>query len=115
MIVHLPMAVHQNAKRVLIIGGGDGGALRELCKYKTLESIDIVEIDKKVVDVCKEYLPFTACGFDDARVNVFYQDGLKFVRKSQNDYDLIIVDSTDPLALARGFLQKSFTGIAIKP
>ncbi|MFA6867288.1 MAG: polyamine aminopropyltransferase [Clostridia bacterium] len=114
MIVHLPMAVHKNAKKVLVIGGGDGGALRELCKYKSLECIDIVEIDKEVVDVCKKYLPFTACGFDDKRVNVYYQDGLKFIRKSKNEYDLIIVDSTDPFGVGEGLFTKEFYGNCYK-
>ena len=96
MIVHTPMAVHPDCKRVLVIGAGDGGVIRELVKYKNVEQIDVCEIDKKVVDVCKEFMPKTACAFEDNRVYMYYQDGLKFVRKCENLYDLIIVDSTDP-------------------
>ena len=96
MITHVPMAVHPGIQTVLVIGGGDGGVARELSKYKTIESIDVVEIDRRVVEVCREYLPQTACGFDDLRVKLRFEDGLKFVRHTQNRYDLIIVDSTDP-------------------
>lgn len=96
MITHVPMAVHPGIKTVLVIGAGDGGVARELSKYRTIESIDVVEIDRRVVEVCREYLPQTACGFDDPRVKLRFEDGLKFVRHTQNRYDLIIVDSTDP-------------------
>ena len=95
MITHVPMAVKPDTKKVLVIGGGDGGVARELCKYKTIKQIDLVEIDKQVIDVCKEFLPQTACGFNDKRVNCICQDGLKYVRKFENEYDIIIVDSTE--------------------
>ena len=75
MIVHVPMAVHPAARRVLVIGGGDGGAVRELCKYDAVESIDLVEIDAKVVEVCREYLPTVSQSFPTPRVNVRYEDG----------------------------------------
>ena len=96
MITHVPMAVNPKIKTVLVIGAGDGGVARELSKYRTIESIDVVEIDRRVVEVCREYLPQTACGFDDPRVTLRFEDGLKFVRHTQSRYDLIIVDSTDP-------------------
>ncbi len=110
MIVHVPMAVNPDIKRVLVIGAGDGGVLRELTRYENVEQIDIAEIDQRVVEVCKEYLPGTACGFNDKRVNVFYQDGLKFVRRCENKYDLIIVDSTDPFGPGEGLFTKEFYG-----
>ena len=97
MITHVPMAVHPNVKNVLVIGGGDGGTLRELSRYKGIESIDIVEIDEEVIKVCKEFIPKTACGFNDPRVNVYIEDGIKFVAGCKDKYDLIIVDSTDPI------------------
>ena len=65
MMVHVPMAVHPNVKNVLVIGAGDGGVVRELTKYDTVENIDMVEIDEQVVEICKEYLPFTACKLED--------------------------------------------------
>lgn len=114
MIVHTPMAVHPDCKRVLVIGAGDGGVIRELVKYKNVEQIDVCEIDKKVVDVCKEFMPKTACAFEDNRVYMYYQDGLKFVRKCENLYDLIIVDSTDPFGPGEGLFTKEFYGNCYK-
>ena len=127
MIVHVPMAVLLSAAgkpgktapgragskadlSVLLIGAGDGGAVRELCRYKCIKKIDMVEIDEMVVKVCKEYLPQTAGCFDDPRLTVYYQDGLKFVRSRENIYDLIIVDSTDPLGPGEGLFKKEFYG-----
>ena len=114
MMVHVPMSVHPNVKNVLVIGAGDGGVVRELTKYDEIERIDMVEIDKMVVDICREYLPFTACKLDDKRVNIFYQDGLKFVRNKENEYDLIIVDSTDPFGPGEGLFTKEFYGNCYK-
>lgn len=114
MIVHVPMAVLPNVKRVLVIGAGDGGVIRELCRYETIETIDMVEIDELVVEVSKKYLPTTACCFDDPRLNIYYQDGLKFVRSKENEYDLIIVDSTDPFGPGEGLFTKEFYGNCYK-
>jgi len=114
MITHVPMAVHPNVRRVLVIGAGDGGVIRELTRYKNVEHIDFVEIDEMVVKICKEYLPQTACCFDDPRVHPYYEDGLKFVRKHENEYDLIIVDSTDPFGPGEGLFTKEFYGNCYK-
>ena len=114
MITHVPMAVNPDIKTVLVIGAGDGGVARELSKYNTIEHIDIVEIDERVVAVCKEFLPQTACGFDDARVTVHYRDGLKFIRSIKNQYDLIIVDSTDPSGPGEVLFTKEFYGNCYK-
>ena len=114
MITHVPMAVNPEIKNVLVIGAGDGGAVRELCRYKSIEKIDLVEIDERVVEVCKEYLPQTACCFGDPRLNIYYQDGLKFVRRCENEYDLIIVDSTDPFGPGEGLFTKEFYGNCYK-
>ena len=84
MVTAVPMAVNPDIKRVLVIGAGDGGTIRELCRYKTIEHIDMVEIDEQVVKVCREYLPQTACSFDDERVTLCFEDGLKYVRRKQN-------------------------------
>lgn len=110
MIVHVPMATNPEIKNVLVIGAGDGGTVRELTRYSSIENIDMVEIDKMVVDVCKEYLPQTACKLDDPRVNLFFEDGLRFVRSKENLYDLIIVDSTDPFGPGEGLFTKEFYG-----
>lgn len=110
MMVHIPMATNPNIKRVLVIGAGDGGSIRELTRYSMIEQIDMVEIDKEVVNVCKEYLPQTACKLEDKRVNIVYEDGLKFVRTKANAYDLILVDSTDPFGPGEGLFTKEFYG-----
>ena len=114
MMVHVPMAVHPNVKKVLVIGGGDGGTVRELSRYKTIKEIDLVEIDEEVVKACINHLPQTACGFKDARVKCYYDDGLKFVRKYENTYDLILVDSTDPFGPGEGLFTKEFYGNCYK-
>lgn len=114
MIVHVPMAVHPCVKKVLVIGAGDGGVIRELCHYSTIERIDMVEIDELVVEVCKKYLPKTACCLHDERLNIHYQDGLKFVRRCKEEYDLIIVDSTDPFGPGEGLFTKEFYGNCYK-
>ena len=114
MIVHVPMAVHPAAKRVLVIGAGDGGVIRELTRYPTVERIDLVEIDELVVEVCKKYLPKTACAMGDARIRFYFQDGLKFIRRCENEYDLIIVDSTDPFGPGEGLFTKEFYGNCFK-
>ena len=114
MITHVPMAVHPNVKDVLVIGAGDGGVMRELSKYPQIEKIDVVEIDERVVEVCKTYLPKTAIGFEDKRINLYFQDGLKYIRRCENSYDLIIVDSTDPFGPGEGLFTKEFYGNCYK-
>ena len=108
MITHVPMSVNPTIKNVLVIGAGDGGTVRELTRYNTIEKIDMVEIDKMVVDVAKEYLPFTSNKLDDPRVNLYFEDGIKFVKGKENLYDLIIVDSTDPIGPGEGLFTKEF-------
>ncbi len=114
MIVHVPMATNLNIKNVLVIGAGDGGTIRELTRYDCIEHIDMVEIDQMVVDVCRKYLPQTACKFDDPRLDLHFEDGLKFVRSKENTYDLIIVDSTDPFGPGEGLFTKEFYGNCFK-
>lgn len=114
MIVHVPMAVNKNIKNVLVIGAGDGGTIREMTRYKTVENIDMVEIDEEVVEVCREYMPKTAGKLNDKRVHIYYEDGLKYVRRKQNEYDLIIVDSTDPFGPGEGLFTREFYGNCYK-
>lgn len=110
MIVHVPMATNLDIKKVLVIGAGDGGTIRELTRYQGIEHIDMVEIDPMVVESCKEHLPQTACRLEDSRVHIYYEDGLKFVRRKTNEYDLILVDSTDPFGPGEGLFTKEFYG-----
>ncbi|MFA5456314.1 MAG: polyamine aminopropyltransferase [Synergistaceae bacterium] len=114
MIVHVPMASNPDIKKVLVIGAGDGGTVRELTRYSTIEKIDMVEIDKMVVEACLEYMPQTSSKLSDPRVTIYYEDGLKFVRDKVNMYDLIIVDSTDPFGPGEGLFTKEFYGNCFK-
>ena len=114
MIVHVPMAVHPNVKRVLVIGGGDGGVARELSYYDEIEEIDVVEPDEMFVNVCRDFFPDNARGLDDPRVKLHFRDGLRFLRGKQDEYDLIINDSTDPLGHTAGLFTKEFYGSCFK-
>ncbi|MBQ4226537.1 MAG: polyamine aminopropyltransferase [Oscillospiraceae bacterium] len=114
MITHPAMASFPGVKKALVIGAGDGGTLRELSRYKTIEHIDMAEIDERVVEVCREFIPRTACGLDDPRVHIHYEDGLKYVRRKEDFYDLIIVDSTDPFGPGEGLFTSEFYGNCYK-
>ncbi len=114
MMVHVPMGVNPEMKRVLVIGGGDGGAVRELCRYKSIEHIDLVEIDGRVIDLCEEHLPTMACSLRDPRVQIHVQDGLRFIRSREDAYDLILVDSTDPFGPGEGLFTREFYGHCYK-
>lgn len=114
MITHIPMATNPKIKKVLVIGGGDGGTVRELTRYHSIQEIHMVEIDEEVVSTAIEYLPTLSCKLGDPRVKIFYQDGLKFVRTKEDEYDLIIVDSTDPFGPGEGLFTKEFYGNCFK-
>ncbi len=96
MMAHLPVFACRDPRRALVIGGGDGGVLRELGRHASLETLDICEIDAEVIAAAREFLPETACGFNDPRVNIHIADGSEFIRSRPGYYDVIIVDSTDP-------------------
>lgn len=100
MMSHVPLNTHTNPKNVLVVGGGDGGVIREIIKHPAVEHATLVEIDRRVVEVSKEYLPEIACGLDDPKVTVIYDDGIKHVLENPDTYDVIIVDSTDPVGPA---------------
>ncbi len=110
MIANVPFAVNPSIKRVLIIGGGDGGTAREISKFKHVEIIDMVEIDERVVRLCEEYFPQTASVLStDKRITLFFEDGVNFVHdKPEDSYDLILVDSTDPIGPGEGLFTTSF-------
>ena len=108
---HLP-------EKALVIGGGDGGVLRELGKHPELKSIDICEIDGEVIKAAREFLPETACGYDDERVHIHVGDGSLFVQEHPGSYDIIIVDSTDPAGPGEPLFGEAFYGNlkkALKP
>jgi spermidine synthase len=108
MIVHVAMNVHPNPRRVAVIGGGDGGTLREVLKHKSVETAHLCEIDGDVIELCKRHFPNLSCSFDDPRSEVFLEDGAEFVKKRKNYYDVIIVDSSDPIGPAEVLFQEQF-------
>lgn len=109
MLTHVPILAHGAAKRVLIIGGGDGGMLREVAKHASVEHITMVEIDGTVVDMCKEFLPNHSQGaFDDARLNLVIDDGMRFVATTTEKFDVIISDSTDPIGPGEVLFSENF-------
>ena len=110
MLAHVPMAVHPKVRNVLVIGGGDGGTVRELTKYRSIESIDLVEVDKDVVLLSKKFLPFVSAKLKDKRVSVWFEEGLRYVRGKKDEYDLVIVDSSDPYGPAEGLFTREFYG-----
>jgi len=100
MIAHVPLFTHPNPKNVLIIGGGDGGTAREVLRHKSVKRCVMVEIDKMVVDACIKHIPQTSSELKDPRMELIFDDGVKFVKESQEKFDIIIVDSTDPIGPA---------------
>ncbi|MEM6680129.1 MAG: polyamine aminopropyltransferase, partial [Pseudomonadota bacterium] len=98
MLAHVPILAHGSARRVLIIGGGDGGMAREVLRHPGVEHVTMVEIDEGVVTFAKEYLPSLSAGaFEDARLELVIADGAAFVQESSAEFDVIISDSTDPI------------------
>ena len=110
MITHVAMATHPNIQKVLIIGGGDGGTAREIARYAQIQQIDMIEIDERVVRLCQAYLPITAGHLEgDKRIALKFVDGYQFVLDTPEEtYDLVIVDSTDPIGPGEGLFTKEF-------
>jgi spermidine synthase len=108
MIAHIPLFSHPNPKKVLVIGGGDGGVLREVAKHVGVEEIVECEIDEGVITVSKKYLQSLAKGYDDPRVTVKVMDGAKFLEENQDSYDVIITDSSDPIGPASVLFETPF-------
>ena len=108
MLVHVPLCTHPRPENILVIGGGDGGTVRELGKHSLVRKIDLVEIDPLVVTASKQFLPFTGKGLKDSRVTIHYEDGAQFVKRQENLYDVIIIDSPDPIGAGKKLFQKEF-------
>lgn len=107
MIAHVPLFTHGNPERVLIIGGGDGGTLREVLKHPVKEA-HLVDIDEKVIEASKNFFPELNVSFKDPRAKVLCEDGIAYVKRFKNYYDVIIVDSTDPVGPAVGLFRSDF-------
>ncbi|MCO6057453.1 polyamine aminopropyltransferase [Pseudomonas sp. MOB-449] len=109
MLTHVPILAHGAVKSVLIIGGGDGGMLREVSKHRDIERITMVEIDGTVVDMCKEFLPNHSKGaYEDPRLNLVIDDGMRFVATTEEKFDVIISDSTDPIGPGEVLFSENF-------
>ncbi|MBI3296628.1 MAG: polyamine aminopropyltransferase [Elusimicrobia bacterium] len=109
MIAHVPLFLHPRPRRVLVIGGGDGGTVRETLKHPTVESVTLVEIDGMVVDAAREYLPSTSACLADPRVSVRIEDGVKFMAAHESEpFDVILIDSTDPIGPAQPLFGPGF-------
>ncbi|MCB2200282.1 polyamine aminopropyltransferase [bacterium] len=109
MIVHVPLLSHPNPKRVLVIGGGDGGTLREVVRHPSVELARQVEIDGEVVRICKEHLPKIAAAYDNPKVDLIIGDGIEHVKTAPDgSYDIVLIDSTDPFGPALGLFGEEF-------
>ncbi|WP_173918536.1 spermidine synthase [Halobacillus sp. Marseille-Q1614] len=108
MIAHVPLNTHPSPKKVLVVGGGDGGVIREVLKHESVEKAVLVEIDGKVIEYSKQYLPSIAGTLDDPRVDVQVDDGFMHIAKSEREYDVIMVDSTEPVGPAVNLFTKGF-------
>jgi spermidine synthase len=112
-MAHIPSMISRRANNVLVVGGGDGGVVREFVKHKDIKRIDLVEIDERVIEVSKIYFPQCTSGLSDPRVNIHCKDGVEFIKNHPNTYDIIIIDSTDPEDFAAGlFTQEFYTHVA---
>jgi spermidine synthase len=100
MIAHVPLFTHQDPKSVLIIGGGDGGTAREVLRHKNVERVVEVEIDEMVVNACKEWIPQTACSYENPKLELIIGDGVEYMSESDEQFDIILIDSTDPIGPA---------------
>ena len=108
MIAHIPLCTHAQPEKVLVIGGGDGGTVREIIKHPQVNRVDVCEIDKQVIEVCQRHFPSLAKSFNHDKVHLYFQDGAQFLTTKKNQYDVIIVDSTDPIGPGTTLFTKKF-------
>jgi len=108
MLVHVPLCAHAEPRDVLVIGGGDGGTLREVLKHPSIRRVDVVEIDETVIQASREFLPTLNTGWDDPRTRVLCRDGIEFLKTQREHYDIVLVDSTDPIGPAVGLFEEAF-------
>jgi len=108
MITHIPLCVHPKAQKVLVIGGGDGGTVREILKHDSVNEVDVCEIDEKVIEISRRHFPYLANSFNDPKVKVYCEDGNKFIKNHKDEYDIIIVDSSDPIGPAEVLFRREF-------
>lgn len=108
MMAHVPICAHPDPKNVMIIGGGDGAIMREVLKHDCVKKCTLIDIDERVIESSKKYLPFAGCSFSDSRADVKCMDAMKYIRETGERYDVVIIDSTDPVDFAAGLFQSKF-------
>ena len=108
LITHIPMLSHPNPKKVLVIGGGDGGTVREVLRHDCVEKVVLCEIDGLVIDICRKYLPQLAAKLDDKRVDIQVKDGIEYIANCKDEFDVILIDSTDPMGPGEGLFTEEF-------
>ena len=108
MISHVPMMHHPNPKTVLVIGGGDGGTIREVLKHDTVEKAVLCEIDGLVIEACKEHLPTIACELDNPKCEILVEDAIEYIKDKENMFDIVLIDSTDPMGPGEGLFTEEF-------
>lgn len=113
MITHVPLYSHPEPKDILIIGGGDGGTVREVLKHN-VKNIEVVEIDRRVIELSKSYLPTISNSLEDQKVRIIIEDGIDYLKETTRRYDLIIVDSPDPKGPATKLFTEDFYSNAYK-
>ncbi len=108
MIAHIPMINHKNPKSVLVIGGGDGGTVREVLKHDTVEKVVLCEIDGMVIEACKKFLPTISCELDNPKVEILVQDAIEYIKNKKDEFDIVLIDSTDPMGPGEGLFTEEF-------
>lgn len=108
MIAHIPMLSHPNPESILVIGGGDGGTVREVLRHSCSKKVVLCEIDGEVIEVCKKYLPQLSKDLDDPRVDIQVRDGIEYIAQCKKEFDIILIDSTDPMGPGEGLFTEEF-------
>ena len=108
MLAHVPLYTHPSPRKVLIIGGGDGGTVREVVKHPEVEHVDLVEIDEAVIEASKTYFPEVSRELDNPKLTILAMDGIEYIKSIKNHYDVILIDSTDPIGPAKGLIAATF-------
>ena len=110
MLTHVPLTTLENPRSVLVIGGGDLGCVREILKHESIERVVLCEIDRRVTEVCGVFFPWVAPTLEDPRLETVFDDGVAYIQKHPSSFDLVIVDSTDPVGVAVGLFLREFYG-----
>lgn len=108
MLAHVPLIAHPHPRSVLVVGGGDGGTVREALKHPTVDRIELVEIDTAVVEVSRAFLPFVSRELDNPKVHITYEDAARFVKETSQQFDVILIDSTDPFGAGEVLFSEGF-------